>query len=257
MPKIFFYGPKLDKDKSRKMTDAFSETASSLTGINKSSFEIHLKESKSDDAVIDEASLQDGKKGGRGKVLIVGDKKGVADLLKNFLKVRGYEFEVAQKPKQVQELLKSGGYKLIFTDVVFYWSGGVDLIKSIREEDPNTPIIVITEYGPEVAMKAMNAGADDVLLKPFDILQMKKKIGRFVDLDMMEKRFGNTAVEKGFITPDQLIEALKIQIMEDLEDGTHRPLGKILLEQGLIAMSQVEEVLEAINAVRVTFDLIK
>ena len=44
MPTIFFYGPKLDKDKKREMITSFTETASRLTGINKSSFVIYLQE---------------------------------------------------------------------------------------------------------------------------------------------------------------------------------------------------------------------
>ena len=40
-----------------------------------------------------------------------------------------------------------------------------------------------------------------------------------------EKRFGVVAVEKGFITPDQLFEALKVQVQEDLETETHRLVG--------------------------------
>ncbi len=63
----------------------------------------------------------------------------------------------------------------------------------------------------------------------------------------MEKRFGIVAVEKGLITPDQLIEGLKTQVLEDLEKGQHRLLGRILLEQGLITIQQIDEVLEAMG----------
>ena len=45
MPTILFYGPKLDADKSREMIKSFTETASRLTGINKSAFVVYLRES--------------------------------------------------------------------------------------------------------------------------------------------------------------------------------------------------------------------
>jgi hypothetical protein len=61
------------------------------------------------------------------------------------------------------------------------------------------------------------------------------------------KRFGAIAVEKGFITEEQLFQALKIQAKENVEKGKHRLLGQILLEEGLITASQIEEVLEVIN----------
>ena len=48
MPTIFFYGPKLDKEKSRDMINSFTETASRLTGIDRSSFVIYLRETSHD-----------------------------------------------------------------------------------------------------------------------------------------------------------------------------------------------------------------
>jgi len=54
-----------------------------------------------------------------------------------------------------------------------------------------------------------------------------------------EKRFGMVAVEKGYITKEQLIDALKIQIDEDLERGSHRPIGEILVEMNAISMDQL------------------
>jgi hypothetical protein len=63
----------------------------------------------------------------------------------------------------------------------------------------------------------------------------------------LEKRFGVLAVEKGLITADQVIEALRIQVFEDIEKGKHRLIGRILLEQGLITLAQIEEVLKSMG----------
>jgi hypothetical protein len=60
-----------------------------------------------------------------------------------------------------------------------------------------------------------------------------------------KKRFGSIAVEKGFITPNQLIDALKIQVTEEVMTGKHTLLGKILLSQGIINEQQINEVLES------------
>ncbi len=63
----------------------------------------------------------------------------------------------------------------------------------------------------------------------------------------LEKRFGVLAVEKGLVTAEQVIEALKIQVLEDLDKGKHRLIGRILLEQGRLNLSQVEEVLKTLG----------
>ncbi len=68
-----------------------------------------------------------------------------------------------------------------------------------------------------------------------------------METEQFEKRFGVIAIEKGFITPDQLIEAIKIQVTEDIEEGKHRLIGRILLEQGLITIPQIDEVLESLG----------
>ena len=63
----------------------------------------------------------------------------------------------------------------------------------------------------------------------------------------LRKRFGTIAVEKGFITEKELINAIQIQTNENLTDGTHRLLGKILVDQGLLTETQIEEILNFMN----------
>lgn len=57
------------------------------------------------------------------------------------------------------------------------------------------------------------------------------------------KRFGTVAVERGLITPEQLQHALRIQVGENLEQGSHRPIGGILFHQGLLSEGEIQEVL--------------
>ncbi len=63
----------------------------------------------------------------------------------------------------------------------------------------------------------------------------------------LEKRFGVLAVQKGFVTADQVIEALRIEVIEDIEKGKHRVIGRILLEQGLMTLLQINNVLETMG----------
>jgi hypothetical protein len=64
-----------------------------------------------------------------------------------------------------------------------------------------------------------------------------------------EKRFGVVAVEEGLITRDQLYEALKAQLDDDLDGRPHRPLGEILLRQGAMTWAQVDAVLETLGLI--------
>ena len=62
MPTIFFYGPKLEKEKKRDMIKSFTETASRLTGIDKSAFVVYLRESNPENVGVGGELLEDRKK---------------------------------------------------------------------------------------------------------------------------------------------------------------------------------------------------
>ncbi len=68
-----------------------------------------------------------------------------------------------------------------------------------------------------------------------------------METEHIEKRFGVLAVEKGLVTADHVIDALRIQVMEDMQKGRHRLIGRIFLEQGLMTISQIDEVLASIG----------
>jgi hypothetical protein len=63
----------------------------------------------------------------------------------------------------------------------------------------------------------------------------------------VEKRFGTMAVEKGFVTEEQLFEAMKVQIENDIEGLEHRLIGSILYGLGFITIQQVNEVLDTLG----------
>jgi hypothetical protein len=65
-------------------------------------------------------------------------------------------------------------------------------------------------------------------------------------IEHYEKQFGIIAIEKGFITADNLIETLKIQVEEEIQYKTHRLIGEILLDKGYINPTQIQEILDVI-----------
>ncbi|MDB4443856.1 hypothetical protein N9174_00770 [bacterium] len=63
----------------------------------------------------------------------------------------------------------------------------------------------------------------------------------------MEKRFGTVAVEMGFVNREQILEAMKVQIEQDLDGLEHKRIGSILYSLGYITLPQIEEVLEILR----------
>ena len=62
-----------------------------------------------------------------------------------------------------------------------------------------------------------------------------------------EKRFGMIAVEKGFVTSEHVLEAIEIQLKENMEQNKHRFIGTVLVEQGHMRHSQIQEVLVSMD----------
>lgn len=61
------------------------------------------------------------------------------------------------------------------------------------------------------------------------------------------KRFGMIAIEKGYITKEQLTDALREQVEEEVERGTHRFIGAILVQKKVIDLEQLRTVISMLG----------
>ena len=64
---------------------------------------------------------------------------------------------------------------------------------------------------------------------------------------MQERRFGILSVKRGFVTPDQLVDALAIQLKEDLTGQPHRLIGTILYDLGFMTVTQIQAGLKELD----------
>jgi len=70
-----------------------------------------------------------------------------------------------------------------------------------------------------------------------------------VDRELSRKycpRFGQIAVEKGYVTADDVKKALSEQLDDDLADRPHRLIGRIFLDRGVMTPLQIDEVLNEV-----------
>jgi len=75
-----------------------------------------------------------------------------------------------------------------------------------------------------------------------------KSLKRTVDIELPKRRFGFIAIEKGFIKADHLFEALMRQRAQETGGLERRPLGMILKDLGYLSVSQIDEVLQELEA---------
>ncbi len=103
------------------------------------------------------------------KVLIAEDEQGMRQILMMLLKDFPFEFYEASNGKEAKLLLEQESFGLIILDLKLPFIDGIELLKLIKEKEPEIPVVVITAYGSiEGAVEAIRLGAFDYVTKPFE-----------------------------------------------------------------------------------------
>ncbi len=101
------------------------------------------------------------------RVLVVDDNDAIQKLVSVNLKARGYAVDVAGSGEEALDLFKAGNYDLLILDLVLPGLGGLDVCGHIRLQS-EVPIIVLSaREDEELKVRALDAGADDYVTKPF------------------------------------------------------------------------------------------
>lgn len=112
-----------------------------------------------------------------GRILVIDDEKAIRWSLGEALKNQGYEVVDAEKGKEGIKLFREEPADLVILDLKLPDTDGIHVLRKLREEDPELPVIMMTAYGEvETAVEAIKAGAYDFLLKPFQLEKMKISI---------------------------------------------------------------------------------
>ncbi|MGQ9673016.1 MAG: sigma-54-dependent transcriptional regulator [Candidatus Aminicenantales bacterium] len=107
-------------------------------------------------------------------ILIIDDEKSLLDLLSVVLKKEGYRVKTCLSPSRVFDLLEKESFDLLVCDIKLPEISGMEVLKYVRENKPDLPVIMITAYGSlKQAVEALKAGAIDYILKPFDVEELK------------------------------------------------------------------------------------
>ena len=116
-------------------------------------------------------------------ILIVEDNREISDMLSAFLTENGYETECAYNGRDAAACLKNKEYTLILMDLMLPYRSGNDLIKELRTRS-NVPVICLSaKSGMETRLEVLRMGADDYILKPFDLNEVLVRIEVVLDID--------------------------------------------------------------------------
>ena len=103
------------------------------------------------------------------KILIVDDELIVRESLGGWLERDGHKVDKAASGEEALEKCQKTRYDILLLDIKMEGMSGLEVLKKVKENDPDLSVVMITAYGSiPSAIEAMKNGAHEYLLKPFD-----------------------------------------------------------------------------------------
>lgn len=111
------------------------------------------------------------------KILVVEDEQQVASFIKQGLEEQSFQVDVAYDGSIGRRLALSRDYNVVLVDIVIPGINGFELCRQLKQEKPNTPVLMLTTLGTtDDKVEGFNAGADDYLLKPFEFAELIARV---------------------------------------------------------------------------------
>ena len=130
------------------------------------------------------------------RILVVEDEQKISDVIADGLRAAGYEVVTAPTSEEAFFILHNLRPSLIVLDLGLPRRGGMELLQQIRIMNILTPVLILTSNSSmENRVTALDAGADDFLLKPFSIAELSARLRAIL-------RRGSSAVASEFELAD-------------------------------------------------------
>src|SRR6202041_3531407 len=116
-------------------------------------------------------------------VLIVDDEDATRSLCHDVVTDSGLRTRTASTTEQALDILDQMPVDILITDLRVPQIGGLELLRRVRSNYPQTAVLVLTQYGTiESAVEATRLGAADYITKPFHIPELRGKLDRMIRL---------------------------------------------------------------------------
>jgi DNA-binding NtrC family response regulator len=114
------------------------------------------------------------------RLLVVDDEESICFSMSEYFSLQGYRVDTAQELDEAEKLIVATEYKVVIQDLRLSETrnpDGLNIIKMIRGQNPQTRIVVLTAYGStEMEDEARRCGADAFLRKPKPLSQVAQVI---------------------------------------------------------------------------------
>ena len=175
------------------------------------------------------------------RVLVIDDDSSILGVIAEVLQDDGYKVTTAGSGEEAIEALKNNEFALVMTDIRLPGINGVAVLEHVKVARPRTNVIMITSHASlDTVIKAMQHGAYDYLLKPFEDLSListaaKRAVDSFnLDLDRSQLIRSLKSSNEELARVNQILHGLAIR--DGLTDlYNHRYINEVLDKQIEIA----------------------
>jgi len=186
------------------------------------------------------------------RITVIEDNESVARGIAYVLRDAGHAVDLIHDGAEAELFLRHEGSDLIVLDINLPGMDGISLLKSIRKRGDSRPVILLTARAEtDDRVQGLDAGADDYLVKPFDMAELEARIRalsrrkpeRESNLQTLGALTWDAAARTLFIHEDAIeLPRRELALFEALMEARGRTLTKsALLDQLYGVGSDVEE----------------
>ncbi len=120
-----------------------------------------------------------------GLVLLVEDNRGIAEMVGEFLERRGFSVDYASDGVTGLHLAVTNSYDVVVLDLMLPGMDGLELCRKLRHDaKKSTPVLMLTARDTiDDKLVGLDAGADDYLVKPFEIRELEARVRALIRRD--------------------------------------------------------------------------
>jgi len=122
-------------------------------------------------------------------ILVVDDEADIRDVLEIALTDIGHQVFLAKDGKAALELFEEKQPSIVITDIKMPVMGGIELLKQVKQQAPDTQVIMITGHGDmELTISSLKFGAADFITKPVNVDILELAVSKAVDKRIADQK---------------------------------------------------------------------
>jgi len=160
-----------------------------------------------------------------GLILLVEDNRQIAEMVGEFLERRGYSVDYAADGVSGLHLAVSNSYDVVVLDLMLPGMDGLDVCRKLRRDaKKSTPVLMLTARDTlEDKLIGLEAGADDYLVKPFEVRELEARLRALIRRD---RRQVSTEI---LTVGDMTLDTATLRLVRGGQELTVSPIGLKLL----------------------------